>query len=89
MDGLFEHGQTRKESKESMDFGKVWPPLTCTTLGICIVEEPENEELQLMDVSLVTTKGRVTLHIKCGKYKNVVWARVFPHMQKQEILGMF
>ena len=61
---------------------------TYTKLGICIEEELMNEELQLADGSPGTTQGRVKLQIKRGKYKNVVWARVFPHMQKQVILGM-
>ena len=61
---------------------------TRTMLGIHIEEEPTNEELQLADGSPVTTQGRVKLHIKYGKYENVIWARVFPHMQKQLILGM-
>ena len=61
---------------------------TCTMLEIHIQEEPTNEELQLVDGSPLTTQGRVKLQITCGKYKNVIWARVFPHMQKQLILGM-
>ena len=41
-----------------------------------------------MDGSLVTMQGRVKLQIKCGKYKNMICARVFPHIQKQLILRM-
>ena len=51
---------------------------TYTMLGIHIEEEPTNEELQLVHGSPVTMQGRVNLRIKCGKYKNVIWARVFP-----------
>ena len=55
---------------------------TCATLGIRIEEEPEKEELQLADSSLMITQGQVQLNIKCVKYKKVVWARVFPHVQE-------
>ena len=61
---------------------------TCTTLGLRIEEEPENNELPLGDGSPVTTQGRGKLHIKCGKYIGMVWARVFPYMQEHVILGM-
>ena len=61
---------------------------TCTTLGIRIEEEPTNEELQLADGSPLPTQGQVKLQTKSGKNKNVIWSTVFPHMQKQVILGM-
>ena len=73
---------------DSRSTGNYGSAQTCTNLGICIEEEPTNEELQLADGSPVTMQGQVKLQIKHGKYKNVIWARVFPHMQKQLILGM-
>ena len=73
---------------DSRSTGNYVSAQTCTMLGIYIEEEPTNEELQLADGSPVTTQGRVKLQIKCGKYKNVIWERVFPRMQKQLILEM-
>lgn len=48
----------------------------------------KNKDLKLADGSLVTTQGQVKLHIENGQYKDVVWAQIFPHVQKQMILRM-
>ena len=73
---------------DSRSIGNYVSAQTYTTLGTHIEEELTNEELQLAGGSPVATQGRVKLQIKCRKYKNMIWAKVFPHMQKQLILGM-
>ena len=49
--------------------GNIVSAQTYTTLGLCIEEEPENQELQFVDGSPVTTKERIKLRIKCDQYQ--------------------
>lgn len=61
---------------DSRSTGNSVSPQTCTRLGLHMEEELADKELQLADGSPAITQGRVKLHIKCGQYKNVAWARV-------------
>ena len=60
----------------------------CTTRKLQIQKEEAAEELRLADGSTVKTEGRVRVHVKCGEYRGTVYARVFPQMNKQMILGI-
>ena len=33
-------------------------------------------------------EGRVRVHVKCGKYRGTIYARIFPRITKQMILGI-
>ena len=60
----------------------------CTARKLQIQKEEAAEELRLADGSMVKTEGRVRVHIKCGEYRGTMYARVFPQMNKQMILGI-
>ena len=60
----------------------------CTVRKLQIQNEEAVEELRLVDGSTVKTEGRVRVHVKCGKYKGTIYARVFPRINKQMILGI-
>ena len=53
-----------------------------------IQNEDVAEELRLVDGSTVKTKGRIRVHVKCSEYKGTIYARVFPRINKQMILGI-
>ena len=53
-----------------------------------IQNEEAAEELRPVDGSTVKTEGRVRVHVKCGEYRGTIYARVFPKMHKQMILGI-
>ena len=53
------------------------------------IEVEENpKELKMADGTVVKTKGRVHLKLKCGGYRGNVSARFFPNMNKRMILGI-
>ena len=60
----------------------------CAARKLQIQKEKAVEELRLADGSTVKTEGRVRVHVKCGEYRGTVYARVFPQMNKQMILGI-
>ena len=60
----------------------------CVVRKLQIQNEEAAEELHLADGSTVKTEGRVRVHVKCGKYRGTIYARVFPRMNKQMILGI-
>ena len=60
----------------------------CTARKLKIEIEEEAEELKMADGSVVKTEGRVHFTLKCGGYKHVIVARVFPGMNKPLILGI-
>ena len=60
----------------------------CTDRKLQIQKEDTAEELRLADGSTIKTEGRVRVHVKCGEYRGTLYARVFPQMNKQMILGI-
>ena len=60
----------------------------CAARGMKIEAEDKPEELKMADGTMVKTEGRVQLKLKCGGYRGDVFARVFPNMNKQMILGI-
>ena len=53
-----------------------------------IEAEDKPEELRMADGIVVKTEGRVQLKLKYGGYRGDIFARVFPNMNKQMILGI-
>ena len=53
-----------------------------------IEAEDRPEELKMADGTVVKTEGRVQFVLKCGGYRGDIFARVFPNMNKQMILGI-
>ena len=41
----------------------------------------------MADGSIVRTEGRVQVYLKCGGYRGMISAQVFPQMNKSMILG--
>ena len=61
----------------------------CAVRKLQIQNDEAAEELRLADGSTVKkTEGRVQVHVKCGEYRRTIYARVFPRMNKQMILGI-
>ena len=60
----------------------------CTARKLKIDKEDIAEELKMADGTVVKTEGRVQVVLKCGSYRGVVCARVFPGMNKSMILGI-
>ena len=42
----------------------------------------------MADGSVVKTEGKVQVYLKCGGYKGLISARLFPEMHKPMILGI-
>ena len=61
---------------------------TCTELKLAIKEDAYAEELTMADGTTVKTQGKVQIQLRCGEYRGVIQAKVFPGMQKKMILGM-
>ena len=51
-------------------------------------KDPDPEELTLADGSKGRTEGRVLIQIKCGGYRGIVQAKIFPGLHKPIILGI-
>ena len=60
----------------------------CAARKIKIQKEDQAEELKMADGSMVKTEGQVHITLKCGGYKDVIAAQVFPKMNKPLILGI-
>ena len=60
----------------------------CAVRKLQVENEEAVEELRLANGSTVKTEGRVRVHVRCGEYRGTVYARVFPRMNKQMILGI-
>ena len=60
----------------------------CAARKIKIEKEEQAEELKMVDGSMVKMEGQVHITLKCGGYKDVITARVFPKMNKPLILGI-
>lgn len=59
-----------------------------TALELQIEPEDNEDELTLADGSLVKARGRVQFQLHCGRFKQMVSARIFPNLHKEIILGM-
>ena len=53
----------------------------CAMRNIKIEKEENGKELTMADGSKVRTIGRVWLNVRCGGYRGIVEARVFPHVE--------
>ena len=60
----------------------------CTTRGMKIEAEDEEEELKMADGTVVSIEGQAQFVLKCGGYKGQISARAFPNMNKPIILGI-
>ena len=60
----------------------------CTVCKLKTEKDPHGEELRMADGTTVKIEDRVQVNIKCGKYRALVQAKVFPGLQKPMILGI-
>ena len=60
----------------------------CTACRLRVERDPHPEELTLADGSSGHTEGQVQLQFKCGGYRGVVRAKMFPGLHKPIILGI-
>ena len=60
----------------------------CAARRMKIEAEDQPEELKMADGTVVKTEGRVQFVLKCGGYQGDIFARVFPNMNKQLVLGI-
>ena len=50
----------------------------CTAIKLKPEKDANPEELKMADGSIVKTEGKVQIQLRCGKYRRVVQAKVFP-----------
>ena len=60
----------------------------CTVCRLKVERDQNPEELTLADGSKGQTEGQVQLPFKCGGYKGIVRAKVFPGLHKPILLGI-
>ena len=60
----------------------------CTVCGLRVEKDRYPEELTLADGSKGRTEGQVQLQFRCGGYKGIVRAKVFPGLHKPILLGI-
>ena len=60
----------------------------CTVCRLKVERDQNPEELTLADGSKGRTEGQVQLPFKCGGYKGIVRAKVFPGLHKPILLGI-
>ena len=60
----------------------------CADHRIPIKVDPNPDRLTMAEGTTTKTEGQVQVQIKCGGYKGIVRAKVFPGLQKPMILGI-
>ena len=60
----------------------------CTVCKLKTEKDAHGEELRMAEGTTVKIEDRVQVNIKCGKYRALVQAKVFPGLQKPMILGI-
>ena len=53
-----------------------------------MLDEDNEEEVTLANGAKVQTEGHVQFQLRCGEYRRMVHARVFPLLHKEFILGL-
>ena len=81
----------RKSCKILIDSGSTGNYIStqvCTAHGIKIENDKYPDRLTVADGTTIKTDGKVQIQFKCGGYKGIVQAKVFPGLQKPMILGI-
>ena len=60
----------------------------CAACKLKTERDPHGEELKMADGTTVKINERVQVIFRCGKYRAVIQAKVFPGLQKALILGI-
>ena len=61
----------------------------CTAWGLVpMLDEDNEEEVTLANGAKVQTEGHVQFQLRCGEYRRMIHARVFPLLHKEFILGL-
>ena len=61
---------------------------TCTQMKLKVEDDTHAEELKMADGTTIKTQGKVQIQLRCGAYRGVIQAKVFPGLQKKMLLGM-
>lgn len=81
----------RKSCKILIDSGSTGNYIStqvCTAHGIKIEKDKYPDRLTVADGTTIKTDGKVQIQFKCGGYKGIVQAKVFPGLQKPMSLGI-